>query len=444
MKKLAIATSIQVFCVASICMLVLLLGSVVTATTVRASESTQGQTVFIPIAVGDITTFIPIMPSSSTASVMGGDTDGSYHLSWAAVSNASYYQVIITDETGEQRIIKVLGTSYDLAGLSLGSSKVEVQACNASNQCGVGSYAGTIARSSKVTYQHTDMLGTPVMESDESGNVISRSVYEPFGKRLGGEKAGIGYTGHLQDTDLGLTYMQARYYDPVIGRFYSNDPVGYTSANPVMSFNRYMYVNNNPYKYNDPDGKLLNFAIGAAVGFVSEVIVQTVIEGRSIGNLDTGRLGQSTAIGALSGGVGGAAGKLAGKVIGAVTKPASGMANGASRVATGAAQGTVSGATGSATHSAATQFANTGSVDMGQVGDAAVLGAATGMAGGAVAGQVRANAAQKTLGNPKAQTMFTNTQPGARAGAIAGNAAGAASGVGKATNAACQKEGSGC
>ena len=48
--------------------------------------------------------------------------------------------------------------------------------------------------------------------------------------------------------------MQARYYDPVIGRFYSNDPVGFT-GNP-HSFNRYAYVNNNPYKYVDPDGKL--------------------------------------------------------------------------------------------------------------------------------------------------------------------------------------------
>ncbi|WP_445945297.1 RHS repeat domain-containing protein [Shewanella sp.] len=106
-----------------------------------------------------------------------------------------------------------------------------------------------------VRYQHTDMLGSVVAESDEAGNILSRSHYEPFGKRLGGDKAGIGYTGHLQDKDLGLTYMQARYYDPLIGRFYSNDPVGYSSENPVMSFNRYIYVNNNPYKFIDPDGK---------------------------------------------------------------------------------------------------------------------------------------------------------------------------------------------
>ena len=50
----------------------------------------------------------------------------------------------------------------------------------------------------------------------------------------------------------GLTYMQARYYDPLIGRFYSNDPIGFTGA--VDTFNRYSYVANNPYKYVDPSG----------------------------------------------------------------------------------------------------------------------------------------------------------------------------------------------
>ncbi|WP_240132521.1 RHS repeat-associated core domain-containing protein [Shewanella cutis] len=103
-----------------------------------------------------------------------------------------------------------------------------------------------------VRYQHTDMLGSVVAESDASGNIISRSQYEPFGKRLGGDKEGIGYTGHLQDKDLGLTYMQARYYDPLIGRFYANDPMGFKD---VHNFNRYAYGNNNPYRYTDPDGK---------------------------------------------------------------------------------------------------------------------------------------------------------------------------------------------
>ncbi len=45
--------------------------------------------------------------------------------------------------------------------------------------------------------------------------------------------------------------MQARYYDPVIGRFYSNDPASFSN---IHNFNRYAYANNNPYKYTDPDG----------------------------------------------------------------------------------------------------------------------------------------------------------------------------------------------
>ncbi len=53
--------------------------------------------------------------------------------------------------------------------------------------------------------------------------------------------------------------MQQRYYDPVIGRFYSNDPVDMLGhmqkGNPTMGFNRYAYANNNPYKFTDPDGK---------------------------------------------------------------------------------------------------------------------------------------------------------------------------------------------
>jgi len=47
--------------------------------------------------------------------------------------------------------------------------------------------------------------------------------------------------------------VEARYYDPVIGRFYSNDPI---EAHSVQSFNRYAYANNNPYAYTDPDGQL--------------------------------------------------------------------------------------------------------------------------------------------------------------------------------------------
>lgn len=53
--------------------------------------------------------------------------------------------------------------------------------------------------------------------------------------------------------------MQARYYDPVIGRFYSNDPIGalehMQSGNGTQGFNRFAYANNNPFKYIHPNGR---------------------------------------------------------------------------------------------------------------------------------------------------------------------------------------------
>lgn len=48
--------------------------------------------------------------------------------------------------------------------------------------------------------------------------------------------------------------MQARYYDPVIGRFLSHDPVQF-AANDPMQFNRYAYSSNNPANRIDPDGR---------------------------------------------------------------------------------------------------------------------------------------------------------------------------------------------
>ncbi|WP_150138804.1 polymorphic toxin-type HINT domain-containing protein [Candidatus Enterovibrio escicola] len=90
--------------------------------------------------------------------------------------------------------------------------------------------------------------------------------------------------------------MQARYYDPVIGRFYSNDPVGYTAKNPVMSFNRYLYVNNNPYKYTDPDGEFLNFAIK----FVADVAIGAALNYAETGSLNLGSAVTDAAVGILN------------------------------------------------------------------------------------------------------------------------------------------------
>jgi RHS repeat-associated protein len=107
-----------------------------------------------------------------------------------------------------------------------------------------------------VKYQHTDALGTPVAVTSASRTVLVRNEYEPYGQLLNHTITdAVGYTGHVQDGMTGLTYMQQRYYDPMIGRFLSVDPVT-AYDKPLTNFNRYAYGNNNPYRFTDPDGRL--------------------------------------------------------------------------------------------------------------------------------------------------------------------------------------------
>jgi len=106
-----------------------------------------------------------------------------------------------------------------------------------------------------VEYIHTDALGTPVAVTDANQHVVERSEYAPYGELLNRPlQDGPGYTGHVQDAATGLTYMQQRYYDPVLGLFLSVDPVtAYSST--LTHFHRYRYANSNPFRFNDPDGR---------------------------------------------------------------------------------------------------------------------------------------------------------------------------------------------
>ena len=64
---------------------------------------------------------------------------------------------------------------------------------------------------------------------------------------------GHGYTGHEHLPEFGLINMNARLYDPALGRFLSPDPVVQMPDN-AQSFNRYTYCLNNPLRYADPTG----------------------------------------------------------------------------------------------------------------------------------------------------------------------------------------------
>ncbi|GLQ21847.1 RHS repeat-associated core domain-containing protein [Algimonas porphyrae] len=70
-----------------------------------------------------------------------------------------------------------------------------------------------------------------------------------------GSNCGVtGFTTHANDCETGLTYMQARYYDPVSSRFTSVDPVGFMTDRRTGMVGRYSYTLGDPMNMVDPDG----------------------------------------------------------------------------------------------------------------------------------------------------------------------------------------------
>jgi RHS repeat-associated protein len=65
------------------------------------------------------------------------------------------------------------------------------------------------------------------------------------------------YSGELWDSKTELQYLRARWYDPSVGRFISQDTFEGDAKNP-LSLNLYTYVENNPLKYIDPTGHAPN------------------------------------------------------------------------------------------------------------------------------------------------------------------------------------------
>ncbi|MCF2827305.1 MULTISPECIES: RHS repeat domain-containing protein [unclassified Pseudoalteromonas] len=235
-------------------------------------------------------------------------------------------------------------------------------------------------KNSVARYMHFDILGSVIGTSD-ARRAFSSEEYTPFGEKVKNTtdpQNDQWFTGKRFDTKTGLSYMQARYYDPVIGRFYSNDPVdsmGHMArGNPVHGFNRYAYANNNPYKYTDPDGEFpIMQVIGGIIGGIQAA---QAVSGSNAHWTDKAiAVAAGVGIGALTGGRGGAAVKaITSKVTSKVAKTAVG-------VTTGGAVGGVS----SATSQVVADVVTGQEVTAEKTGQATVNGVISGAVGGAPA-----------------------------------------------------------
>ena len=126
----------------------------------------------------------------------------------------------------------------------------------------IGEYSTIVQTGSnaKTVYTTNDHLGSPRINTDGTGQVVSRHDYHPFGEEIA--RTGYGsdtirkqFTGYERDKESNLDYAQARMYVDNIGRFTTPDPL-LTSGRPsvAQTWNRYTYVLNNPLIYVDPNG----------------------------------------------------------------------------------------------------------------------------------------------------------------------------------------------
>lgn len=133
----------------------------------------------------------------------------------------------------------------------------------------------------------------------------SSHVYIPSGQEVE-LFLGRGYSGHEHLKEFGLVNMNARLYDPALGRFLAPDPF-VQMPDLSQNFNRYSYAMNNPLRYVDEDGEFIHIIIGAVIGGTANLIYKAVS-----GQLHSFKDGFAAfGIGAAAGGLGAATGGLA-------------------------------------------------------------------------------------------------------------------------------------
>jgi RHS repeat-associated protein len=114
-----------------------------------------------------------------------------------------------------------------------------------------------ISASGTVAWYLTDRLGSVRDLTDASGALLDQITYDAYGNVVIETNAAAGdrykYTGREFDAATGLQYNRARYYDPTIGRWTSQDPLGFDAGDP----NLYRYVRNDPTNATDPSGLII-------------------------------------------------------------------------------------------------------------------------------------------------------------------------------------------
>lgn len=135
-----------------------------------------------------------------------------------------------------------------------------------------------------------DYLGSITQVATADGTLIDEYSYDPWGRLRDPQTLtiyprgqepdlllGRGFTGHEHLLQFGLVNMNARLYDPLLGRFLYPDPY---IQDPGFSqnYNRFAYVLNNPLKYSDESGEVLTEAAIIAIACLGNALISAGID----------------------------------------------------------------------------------------------------------------------------------------------------------------------
>src|SRR5437016_6950612 len=111
------------------------------------------------------------------------------------------------------------------------------------------SQTSTSGRKATTLYYLADHLGSTTALTNKQGHLLEQISYDSYGDSTGSVNTRYDYTGRERDSLTGLLHYRARWYDPQLGRFISEDPIGLAGG-----INSFAYVRNNPARFTDPSG----------------------------------------------------------------------------------------------------------------------------------------------------------------------------------------------
>ena len=105
-----------------------------------------------------------------------------------------------------------------------------------------------------IEFYHCDHLGTPIALTDDQHEIVWAARLDPWGNvqeefNPSGMDQDIRLPGQHHDRETGLYYNRYRYYDPGIGSYINQDPIGLAGG-----ANSFGYANSSPLHWTDPLG----------------------------------------------------------------------------------------------------------------------------------------------------------------------------------------------